>query len=240
MRLGWGSTSPQHGREKDMTIRFKALLAVLLLVPAPSIGVLAGMYWWPDSALGQGLWMASKVWLLALPVLWHRLVDGEAWSWSPARRGGWAWALFSGLAIAAAIIGGYLLVRPCLDQTALVDQLTAVGLADRWLLLGLGLYWCTVNAMLEEYVWRWFLVSRAERILTIGAVPFAAACFTLHHVFALACYFSGPFLVLTSFGVFCGGVVWSWLYARYRSIWPAWLSHAWADIAIVGVAWTWL
>jgi hypothetical protein len=38
--------------------------------------------------------------------------------------------------------------------------------------------------------------------------------------------------VLGSCGVFLGGAAWSWLYLRYRSIWPGYVSHAIADAAI--------
>jgi len=38
--------------------------------------------------------------------------------------------------------------------------------------------------------------------------------------------------VLGSVGVFLGGAIWSWLYLRYRSVWPCYLSHAIADAAI--------
>ena len=39
-------------------------------------------------------------------------------------------------------------------------------------------------------------------------------------------------------GVMIGGLVWSWMYMRYRSIWPGWVSHAIVDVAVFGVgAW---
>jgi hypothetical protein len=44
---------------------------------------------------------------------------------------------------------------------------------------------------------------------------------------------------VASTGVFIGGVIWAWLYSRYRSIWPGWISHVLADIAVFGVGW-WL
>jgi uncharacterized protein len=41
--------------------------------------------------------------------------------------------------------------------------------------------------------------------------------------------------VLGSLGVFAGGAVWSHLYLRTRSIWPGYLSHALADVAVFAV-----
>jgi membrane protease YdiL (CAAX protease family) len=37
--------------------------------------------------------------------------------------------------------------------------------------------------------------------------------------------------------VFTGGAIWSWLYVRYRSIWPGYLSHAIVDVAVFAVGW---
>ena len=34
--------------------------------------------------------------------------------------------------------------------------------------------------------------------------------------------------------LFAGGVAWSWLYVRYGSIWPGYLSHAIVDVAVFG------
>ena len=38
-------------------------------------------------------------------------------------------------------------------------------------------------------------------------------------------------------GVLAGGLAWSWLYAKYESIWPSWLSHVIVDAAIMTVGW---
>ena len=56
--------------------------------------------------------------------------------------------------------------------------------------------------------------------------------FTAHHVIVLVAQFDWPIALLGSLGVFIGGATWSWLYLRYRSIWPGYVSHAIADAAI--------
>jgi membrane protease YdiL (CAAX protease family) len=60
----------------------------------------------------------------------------------------------------------------------------------------------------------------------------AALAFTAHHVIALAAQFNWGVTLLGSLGVFSGGAAWSWLYLRYRSIWPGYISHAMVDVAI--------
>jgi len=43
--------------------------------------------------------------------------------------------------------------------------------------------------------------------------------------------------VLGSAAALAAGACWSWLYLRYGSIWPAWISHVIADIAVFAVGW---
>ena len=42
--------------------------------------------------------------------------------------------------------------------------------------------------------------------------------------------------ILASIGVFIGGLLWSWLYLKYRSIWVVFLSHAIVDVMMFGIA----
>jgi len=77
---------------------------------------------------------------------------------------------------------------------------------------------------MEEYVWRWFVFRKFEVLLGGQlAVPAAALAFTAHHVIVLAAQFDWADRPLGSCGVFIGGAAWSWLYLRYRSIWPGYV-----------------
>jgi len=191
----------------------------------------------PDTTAGRLLFGFCKVWLLALPLLWLRLVEREPLSWSPVRKGGWRVGLISGLLIFAVILGLYFSVgQKFIDHAWLVAQLRNVGLAVRWRYLLAATYWITVNSALEEYVWRWFCVRQAARIWRRPlAVAVSALCFTLHHIVAMAVYFETTAVVICSLGVFLGGLIWSTMYLRYGSIWPGYLSHVLADLAIFGL-----
>ena len=64
-----------------------ALLALILLVPAASIGTTFGMTLEASEGLtGQLVYGAAKVWLLIFPVFWLLAVDRGRLSWSPPRR----------------------------------------------------------------------------------------------------------------------------------------------------------
>jgi membrane protease YdiL (CAAX protease family) len=59
----------------------------------------------------------------------------------------------------------------------------------------------------------------------------------IHHTVALRIQFGWEITILGSLGVFLSGVVWSWCYLRYRSVWPGFVSHILADAAIFLVGW---
>lgn len=83
---------------------------------------------------------------------------------------------------------------------------------------------------------RWFVFRQFEAIVgPWWAVLAAALAFTTHHVVALAGQFDTGLAIVGSVGVFTGGVTWSWLYRRYGSIWPGYVSHALVDVAVFAI-----
>jgi len=218
----------------------RAAVALLCLVPAPTIGVLAAM--WLDitaGSVGQAIYFFSKAWLFAFPVLWLLFVEHGKLSVSQMKRGGLGAGLALGLLISVVIgvvwwFAGDLLIDPAgVRETAAIN-----GLDDPLLYIGLVTYLTLINSLLEEYAWRWFVFRQCERLMPAWlAVLASAAMFTLHHVFALKAQLGWTATVLCSVGVFIGGAVWSWCYLRFRSIWPGYLSHAIVDAAIFIIGW---
>lgn len=217
------------------TIHRKAFIAIALLVPAPTIGVLCGMIWLPDTALGTGLFFFCKVWLLAFPLVWRLLIDKKPVSLSPARKGGWLAGILTGLLIAGVILGFWLLLGPKLiDPEFVRAKMAAIGLTSLPRYLGMIAYWIIINSLLEEYVWRWFITEKFHLLFRRSwiAVALSAAAFTLHHIVAMSVYFDALPTALCAFFIFVGGAIWSALYLRYESIRPAYVSHIFADLAI--------
>jgi hypothetical protein len=190
--------------------RSRAALALALLVPAPTIGAAAGLIVLPGP-VGQAIYGASKLWLLALPLIWLKWVDRGGWSWSPPRRGGFGVAVGLGLAISALIVAGHALAgRHLVDlaQFRTIVERNGVGTVGRY--VALSLYLITINSLLEEYVWRWFVFEKwhtvtGGRLAGWLAVLLAAACFTIHHVVALGAQFGVSITIIGSAGVFIGG-----------------------------------
>ncbi len=225
------TTPPQADRRR-------AIIALALLAPVPSLGTAAAMIFVPGP-VGQALFMAAKVWLLAFPALWYLVVERGKPSWSPPLHGGLGVGVLTGL-IAGAAIGLAALVFGIfdMDMGQLAGEVDEMGLTTpRAYLLG-ALGWTFANSLMEEYVYRWFVFSQCERFMPrFAAVLASAAVFTAHHVIALSTYLPWHLNALASLGVFIGGVIWAVLYARYRSIWPGWVSHIIADAAIFAVGW---
>lgn len=231
--------TPAEARSSDrapekIAVR-RALVALALLVPAPSVGTAAAMFWWPELPMGKAIFFGAKLWLVLLPLGWRLLVDRERVSLSPARHGGFGIAVVAGVLISVAIFVAYALAMRMglIDATAVADRAAKTGLGTLGVYLGGALYWITVNSLMEEYVWRWFVLRKCEAVWGAKAGLVAGAlAFTAHHVIALAAQFNWGVTVLASFGVFVGGATWNWLYLRYRSIWPGYVSHAIVDLAI--------
>ncbi len=209
----------------------------------PTIGALAAFVFFPGP-IGSMIYFACKVWITALPIIWKLRVDRERVSLSPLEPGrrvsGIAVGLGLGLVLGAAILGfwelwGHRLVDP--ERLAAVEH--DVGLTTPLRFVLFALYLILVNSAMEEYVWRWFAFIHCETLVGArGAVVLSGLFFTLHHTITFAVQFAPAAAALASLGVFVGGCTWSWCYRRYRSVWPGWISHAFADLAGLWIGWT--
>ena len=227
---------PETGLARAETRRL-ALLGLLLITPVPTISVLLMLFasaGWPGKAGA----LVCKLYLVLLPLVWTIKVDRQRPRVAkPPLRGMIAGAI-SGVVIFAVMLGAYQLLRDGIDLEPLRAKARETGFAGLWMYLGIFVYIITVNSLLEEYVWRWFVVRQLETALgdarwrAPAAVLGSAALFTVHHVFALAAWVDWRFNALACCGVFLGAAIWSGLFVRYRSIWPAYVSHVLADLAV--------
>jgi membrane protease YdiL (CAAX protease family) len=218
--------------------RLAAAIALLLVVGAANLGIVARLY--GQQSGGQALFVATRVWILVLPLFWTWRVDRQSLSptW-PTRQewrvGGWlGLAMFGMIYIAYAWLG-----QQWIDVDVARSRAATMGLLNPWLFAAFAVYFTFVNALVEEYIWRWFVYRKCEVLVSGGwAIALAALCFTLHHVISLF-GFTGNWgiTVLGSIGVFVAGAIWSGCYLRYQSLWICYISHAWADLAIAIVAW---
>ena len=218
--------------------RRRALLALILVGMAPSVSVIIS-FGMSGGTVSQMAYVLSKIWMVALPLYWYLKIDGGTLSWSKPERGGYGMATGLGLGMSALMIGAWLLLGKWIDPDLLKDAVEPVGLLDKRLFFAGVVYWILVNSLLEEYVFRWFLVVKSESLVGTGnpAIILSALIFVAHHTFALA-FFGFPWWanLLASVSLFVGGAIFSWLYIRYRSVWIPYIAHAICDVAVFSVA----
>jgi membrane protease YdiL (CAAX protease family) len=230
------------GREHSPEGRRRAALALWLLVPAPSLGTLAAFVWFPGPA-GQAIYAACKLWIALLPLAWRLRVERRAPSLSPLPRGarvrGLAAGLGLGLALSALVLGAHAAFGPMLlDAQRLAEIEREVGLSTPARYVLFSAYIILVNSLLEEYVWRWFVLAQCTTLAgPARAVPLSALFFTLHHALAFAVQMEPPLAALSTLAVLTAGCLWSWCYRTYGSIWPAYTSHALVDLAALWIGW---
>lgn len=215
-----------------------ALLALALLAPVPTIGVMTAMFAAPGT-VGKAVFVVAKLWIVVFPAAWYLAVEKGRPSWSTPRDGGLGIGAATGLVMAAAILIAYVVVLgDRIDPLLLRTTAEEVDLARPGVYLAGAAYWIFVNSLIEEYVYRWFVLRQLRSLVPdLPAMLGSALIFTVHHTVAMADYLEPAANALGTAAVFAAGAIWSWLYLRYRSVWPPWVAHVIADIAVFAIGW---
>lgn len=132
----------------------------------------------------------------------------------------------------AVILGGYTLLSPWLDLSAITGNLgTKEGITAVTLPL-VALYISLGNSFLEEFFFRGFafLVLREAGHPRLAWV-FSALAFALYHVTIMGSWFHPVLFVLLTAALAAAGLLFNFL-DRSGSIWPGWLVHMAANLAI--------
>ncbi len=221
-----------------LTYKSRSLIALLISVPFTSIGAFMSL-WVAPGIVGQTTLVICQIWLFCLPIIWLLKIEGKPVIISRPKMLDWITGITIGLIMFCLILAIYwLFLRSWINVNLVRDRLQTVADIDRQAFILGGAYFILINALIEEYFWRWFVYSRCEELLAREiAVPLSALFFTLHHVVGLAAFTDWRVTLIGSLGVFVAGVVWSEYYRRYRSIWSNYFSHAIADLALHIVAW---
>jgi uncharacterized protein len=218
--------------------RRRAFIALLISVPCTSIGAILLLLIAPG-AIGKTILTLIQIWLLVLPIAWLYWVERKSIKISPPKRRDWMSGAIIGLLMFSIILLAYFfLVRHWINPIELRHKIQQFGMVKPLFFHLSGLYVILVNAMVEEYFWRWFVYRRCEELFPVKlAIPLSALFFTLHHTIGLAILTDWKLATLGSIGVFAAGVIWSACYRRYRSLWSNYFSHAMADLALHLATW---
>lgn len=131
------------------------------------------------------------------------------------------------------ILGGYALLSPVLDLSAIPGALEkgAGVTADNFLYVGLYIALC--NSLLEEFFFRGFAFLTLRQTLSGPfAWIFSAAAFAIYHAAILKGWFSPVLMLLTLSALFACGLFFNWLDSKRERIWVSWLVHLFANLAI--------
>lgn len=127
--------------------------------------------------------------------------------------------------------------RSGIDAGAVTESLVEKYRITRGDLVVYGLYLSFVNALLEELFFRGYLFLNLLGAGRLFAYLFSGALFSVYHLVNIAGWFSPALFAAALAGLFLAGVLFCWLDERARSIWPGYVVHLFADLAIVGVGW---
>lgn len=218
--------------------RQNAQLALILLVPASSIGVAMSLFIAPGT-IGTIVSVLCGFWLLVLPIAWSVLGDRYQLHLSQPKYQELLVGTVLGLLMFGIILGIYgLFGQQWIDAADAKSKVQQMGLSNPMILLIVQAYFVLINSFIEEFIWRWFVYKKCEILIPGKAAIFLSALFfTLHHIIVLAAYTDWRGVILGSLAVFVAGAIWSWCYLAYRSLWASYISHAIADLALSIIAW---
>ena len=215
-----------------------SILPLSLVAFVPTISIVFTLNYNDDELVSQIFFFICKTWLLLVPAFWYLRVDKNSLSWSLPNRDGILAGGISGIVMSIIIVVMWFIFGDTLDSDSIIAELETTGLTEFRIYLAGMAYWIFLNSLLEEYVFRWFVTTKAVDFLGSEkkAIILSASLFTLHHAIALH-YFGFIWwqTVIACFGLLSAATVWSWLYVRYKSVWVCWFSHAICDVAVFGI-----
>ena len=190
-----------------------------------------------DGIIQPGYWIKSAVKLalfLAVPLIFARLdksISLSALFRFDKKSFGLAAAVGGG--VFAVILGGYFALHGVFDFSGIVSSLTSDAGVGRHNFVFVAIYIAVVNSFLEEFFFRGFAFLTLKKSASPGfAYLFSAAAFSLYHVAMMIGWFDAALWVLVMVGLFVGGLIFNYFNQRSGTVYPSWLIHMCANLAI--------
>ena len=137
-----------------------------------------------------------------------------------------------GVLMYAFIIGAYFLLGKYFDLSGITSSLDEIGVTKQNFVF-VALYIAVCNSFLEEFIFRGFgFIGLSEKIGVKSACIFSAICFALYHVTMMIGWYSFGLTTLIIFALFVGGVILNILDSKCKTVYPAWIVHIFANLAI--------
>ena len=102
-----------------------------------------------------------------------------------------------------------------------------------------ALFLSVIHSLIEEYYWRWFVFGQLKNVVNVPcAHAIAGVSFAAHHIVVATQFF--PVLWGFLFGALAGagGILWSVMYDKQKTLVGAWLCHLIVDFGIMAVGYS--
>ncbi len=142
-------------------------------------------------------------------------------------------SLSLGAGVFVVVLSTYFLCRGFIDFAGIQESLTSgIGVnADNFVYV--AIYISVANSLLEEFFFRGFaFILLKKETNRVFAYLFSAAMFAGYHVGMTSGWFGAGIFALMMFGLFAGGCIFSFLNEKCGNIYPSWLVHLCANLAI--------
>lgn len=137
-----------------------------------------------------------------------------------------------GVLMYAFIIGAYFLLGKYFDLSGITSSLDEIGVTKQNFVF-VALYIAICNSFLEEFIFRGFgFIGLSDKLGAKCACVFSAICFALYHVTMMIGWYSFGLTALIIFALFVGGVILNILDSKCNTLYPAWIVHIFANLAI--------
>ncbi len=138
-----------------------------------------------------------------------------------------------GIGVFVLILGSYFLLGSIVDLSAVVGELDSRMNINQDNFLAVALYIPTCNSFLEEFFFRGFLFYRLRALTTpFFAHLLSSTIFSLYHVAIMVTWFDFWVFALCMTALVIGGMLFNLLDAKSESLYPSWLTHGFANLAI--------
>jgi len=192
-------------------------------------------------AFSRMIYGGTKVFTLAWPVIVFLLIykrdlpklelrDPKHWRSLPL-------GLLAGAGIAGLMFG--LMQTPIgavvrAGGSNIAQKTTELGVLEHFWIF--AIFISIFHSLLEEYYWRWFVFGRLRDLLPRWAAHLAGgAAFSAHHIVITTQFFPSAWGALFGCMVGVGGVIFSLLYEKQKSLAGAWLAHMAVDFGIMAI-----
>lgn len=216
----------------------------LALFPAMTLPFAAALFYFvllKESEMARWLYAATKIFTVVWPIAAAWLlteIDFPKFRLSdPLHRRAVPLGFVTGIAIVG-LMGG-LMLTPIGEMVAgsapqIRGKAQGLGILNHY--WAFGLFLSVIHSLIEEYYWRWFVFGQLRKVIPkFAAHILAGASFAAHHVVIATQYFTIGWGLALGGMVGMGGILWSLMYERQRSLAGAWVSHMIADLGILSL-----